>query len=313
MKKITVFGSFMVDNVASMDRYPEAGETIVGKSLQIFLGGKGANQCIALARQNADVRMIGMVGNDANGQKFIDLFKKENIDVSNVFVTDKNCTGTAQIQINKNGQNRICVIPCANHESLDEQFEKVKPVLKDSDYVICQLEMDIETTFKVIEYCKQNNVKVILNPAPAIKLPDYILKNLDYLMPNETELALISNLDTSDINQIKIAAKALFDKGVKHVVTTLGSKGAFIFDENGARIVSSYHVDAIDTVAAGDSFIGAFAYSLSEGCSIEDAVKYGNAMGALTVQVKGAIPSLHHKEEVEQFIKENKPLETIKL
>ena len=309
MSKISVFGSFMIDNVATMDRFPEAGETVIGKTLGIYFGGKGANQCVSLARLGANTSMIGMVGNDQNGKDYVDLFKKENINVDNVYFTNDALTGIAQIQINKDSQNRIAVIPGANHLFLDQQFEDAKNDIKSSDYVVFQLEMDFTITAKIMEFCKENHVKIVLNPAPAVKLSDEVLSGVDYIIPNETELGIVAGLPTNNDEEIKEACISLYKRGVKHVIVTLGSRGALVYDEDGFRLISSYHVKAVDTVAAGDSFVGAFTYSLSNGKSINDAIMFANGMGALTVQVKGAIPSLHKLKEVEEFIASHEPLE----
>ena len=308
MSKIAVFGSFILDNVAYMDRFPAPGETIIGKELKLFPGGKGANQCIALARQGNDVVMLGMVGNDSNGEMFRDLFKSEGIDDKCIFVSKDKLTGCAQIQINKESQNRICVLPNANHDFLDGEFEKCKEVIKSSSMLICQLEMRIDITAKMIKFAHENGIKVILNPAPAIKLDDELLSCVDYLIPNETELAILSDCPTDSVEEAILASKKLMEKNVKNLIVTLGSKGALLVNDKGSYLISSYHVKAVDTVAAGDSFIGAFASALDRGLDEIDAIKYANAMGALTVQVPGAIPSLHRRDEVEKFIKENEEL-----
>lgn len=306
--KIAVFGAFVVDNVATMEKYPSAGETVIGKNLKLYLGGKGANQCVSVARLGGDVAMIGMVGDDENGHKFIELFNKEKIDTKYIFLTKKEPTGCAQIQINKDGQNRICVIPSANHCFADKEFAKAKKIIDANDIIVFQLEMEYSINEKMMEYAKSCGKIVILNPAPAIKLSSKLLKGIDYLVPNETELALISGCDTDDVDQVKVACEKLNKKGVKNIITTLGSRGAYLYNKETSVLVESYKVKAIDTVAAGDSFIGAFAYGLATGHDNVESIKFANAMGALTVQVKGAIPSLHKLREVKKFIKENKEL-----
>ena len=301
MAKITVIGSFVMDNVAKMKKYPEAGETVIGSTLQFFPGGKGANQCVAVARLGGDVEMVGMLGNDANGDVFRKIMVEEGIKHENVF-TCNGPTAVAQIQINEEGQNRICVIPCANHEFGFEELDKVDHIIKNTELVILQLEMRIDVTKEIIRRAHAYGVKVLLNPAPAIKLESEILGMVDYLTPNETELSILTDMPTESDEEVVLAANKLIEYGTKNVIATLGSRGALIANASGNKIVSGYKVKAIDTVAAGDSFNGAFAVALTEGKDIESAVKFANAMGALTVQKAGAIPSLHTRAQVEEFI-----------
>ncbi|MBQ3572022.1 MAG: ribokinase [Clostridia bacterium] len=304
MSKITVIGSFVMDNVAKMKKYPEAGETVLGYSLDLFPGGKGANQCVAVARLGCDVEMVGMLGKDANGDVFRRIMKEEGIKQDNVFSCDTP-TAIAQIQINDEGQNRICVIPCANYEFGFEELDKVDEVIKNTQILILQLEMRLDVTKEVIRRAHSYGVKVLLNPAPAVKLESEILGMVDYLTPNETELAILTDMPTETDEEVIAAANKLISFGTKTVIATLGSRGALIATDKGAKIVSGYKVKSIDTVAAGDSFNGAFAVAISEGKDLESSVKFANAMGALTVQKEGAIPSLHTRKQVEEFILNN--------
>lgn len=304
MSKITVIGSFVMDNVAKMKKYPEAGETVLGYSLGLFPGGKGANQCVAAARLGCDVEMVGMLGKDANGDVFRRIMKEEGIKQDNVFSCDAP-TAIAQIQINDEGQNRICVIPCANYEFGFEELDKVDEVIKNTQILILQLEMRLDVTKEVIRRAHSYGVKVLLNPAPAVKLESEILGMVDYLTPNETELAILTDMPTETDEEVIAAANKLISFGTKTVIATLGSRGALIATDKGAKIVSGYKVKTIDTVAAGDSFNGAFAVAISEGKDLESSVKFANAMGALTVQKEGAIPSLHTRKQVEEFILNN--------
>lgn len=304
MRKIIVIGSFVMDIVATMKEFPQAGETILGNDINFYPGGKGINQCVTVARLGGNAEMIGALGKDANAQVFVEVMEQENIKHDRVFYCDKP-TATAQIQINSKGQNRICVIPSANYEFGFEQLNEIDDVFNPQNILIFQLEMRQDVTFEAIRKAKKNGCTVILNPAPAIALPKEILACVDYLTPNETELAILSNCDTTTYEGIQKGVKVLLDSGVKCVVSTIGEKGAVIGDLNGIRVVSGYKVTAVDTVAAGDSFNGALAVALSEGKNINDAVKFANACGALTVQKKGAIPSIHTRKELDAFILKN--------
>lgn len=304
MSKITVIGSFVMDNVAKMVKFPQAGETILGESLELFPGGKGINQCVSVARLGGDVEMIGMLGKDGNGDVFRKIMKEDGIKADNVLTCDKP-TAVAQVQINAEGQNRICVIPSANFEFGFDELDKVDSVIKDTELVILQLELRLDVTKEIIRRAHGYGVKVLLNPAPAVKLEKEILGMVDYITPNETELSILTGLPTETDEEVIVAAKELLSYGTKTIISTLGSRGALIATKENIEIVSGYQVKAVDTVAAGDSFNGAFAVAIMEGKPLQEAVKFANAMGALTVTEKGAIPSLHTRAQVEEFIAKN--------
>lgn len=301
MSKITVIGSFVMDNVAKMARFPQAGETILGESLELFPGGKGINQCVSVARLGGDVEMVGMLGKDGNGDVFRKIMKEDEIKADNVFPCDKP-TAVAQVQINADGQNRICVIPSANFEFGFEELDKIDEVIKNTELVILQLELRLDVTKEIIRRAHGYGVKVLLNPAPAVKLEKEILGMVDYITPNETELSILTGLPTETDEEVIVAAKELLSFGTKTIIATLGSRGALIATQDNVEIVAGYKVKAVDTVAAGDSFNGAFAVAITEGKTVKEAVQFANAMGALTVTKKGAIPSLHTRKQVEEFI-----------
>lgn len=301
MAKITVIGSFVMDNVARVCKFPQEGETVIGESLELFPGGKGANQCVSIARLGGDVEMIGMLGNDENGKVFKSILEKEKIKSDNVFTCDKP-TAVAQIQIDQNGQNRICVIPCANYAFRFEEIERIDEVIKNTKLVVLQLELRLEVVKEIIRRAYGYGVKVLLNPAPAVRLDKEILGMVDYITPNETELSILTGMPTGTNEEVVAASKKLLSCGTKTVVATLGERGALIATRTGIEIVPGYKVKAVDTVAAGDSFNGALAVALMEGKTLSGSVCFANAMGALTVQKQGAIPSLHTREEVETFM-----------
>lgn len=305
MPRITVIGSFVMDNVAKMDKFPQAGETVLGSTLEFFPGGKGANQCVSVARLGGDVEMIGMLGKDGNGDIFRKILKEERIKSDNVFSCDKP-TAVAQVQINAEGQNRICVIPSANYEFGFEELDEIDEVLCNTELVILQLELRLEVTKEIVRRVHGYSKKILLNPAPAVKLEKEVLGMLDYITPNETELSILTGMPTETDQEVIAAAKELISYGTKTVVATLGSRGALMATKDGVEIVSGYKVKAVDTVAAGDSFNGALAVALTEGKTLKDSIKFANAMGALTVTKKGAIPSLHSRSQVESFIKSSK-------
>lgn len=307
MKKIVVLGSCVTDLVSRMERFPNAGESVVGESFQTFLGGKGANQCVSIARLHGEVKMISKVGNDHFGDNFITLFKEENIDTKEIFRSNVS-TGVGNVQIDKSGQNRICIILGANLDFNLDDLTNVKNIIKDGDIFLTQFEMQEEVLLEAIKFAKENDLITIVNPAPARKIKEEYLPYIDYLTPNEFELGLLTGMVTNSINACLEASKKLYKLGVKNIVTTLGHNGALLYSKDKKVHISGYNIKAIDTVGAGDSFNGALAYALSNNVDIVDAIKFANAMGALTTTKNGAIPSLHHLEEVKAFIKNNKEL-----
>lgn len=302
MARITVIGSFVMDNVAKMDKFPEAGQSVLGNELELFPGGKGANQCVAIARLGGDVEMVGMLGNDANGETFRNILHTENIKSDHVFCCNRS-TAVAQVQIDASGQNRICVIPSSNYAFGFDDLEKVDSVLRNTELVVLQLEMRLDVTEEIIRRAHRYGAKVLLNPAPAVKLEQSVLAAVDYLTPNETELSILTGMPTDTDHDVIAAAEALLKSGVKNVIATLGHRGALIVNAELSEIVDGYRVKAVDTVAAGDSFNGALAVALTEGKTLPQAVRFANAMGALTVQKNGAIPSLHTRMQLEDFMR----------
>ncbi len=304
MSKITVIGSFVMDNVATMDNFPAPGQSVIGYTIENFPGGKGANQCVAAARLGGDVEMIGMLGADASGDTFRKILKEENIKSDRVF-TSKLPTAQSQIQIDKSGQNQIVVILSANMTFGFEELDRVDDAIRDAEIVVMQFEMRMDVIEEVVRRCHKYGTKVLLNPAPAAKMDPEALSLVDYITPNETELAVLTGLPTDTDEQVAVAADALLKSGVGAVIATLGSRGAYIASPALKTSVPPFKSHAVDTVGAGDSFNGALAVALTEGKDLYDAVVFANGMGALTVQEKGAIPSMHTRAQLEEFLKNN--------
>ncbi len=304
MLKITVIGSFVMDHVAVMSRFPQVGETVLGESISLFPGGKGANQCVAIARLWGDVEMVGMIGKDSNGEIFKKILREEGICAEHVFLCDKP-TAVAQVQLDQNGQNRICVIPSANYEFGYAELDLIDGTLRNTEIVVVQLELRLDVTEELIRRAHRYGKRVILNPAPAAPLSEELLACVDIITPNEKELAFITGMPTDTDEELVTAARRLREMGANIVVATLGGRGALVCDGTNVEIVSGFAVKVVDTVAAGDSFNGALAVALSEGKSLRESVCFANAMGALTVQQKGAIPSLHTRRELETFLSEH--------
>lgn len=306
MKKILVIGSFMMDLVAQTPRAPIEGETIIGTSFSQFTGGKGANQAVAAARLGADVTMVGKLGEDSFGKSHIESLKREGINHDYVLFDDVESSGVGHITLEENGNNRIIVIPGANLKLSPKEVEGLEKNIKNSDIIILQLEIPFETVYKTIELAHKHGKTIILNPAPAAKLKEEFVKLVDYIVPNESEASLLTGIKVNSIESAKKAAQNLLKLGCNNVIITLGEKGVLLVNNNEEIFQESFKVKPVDTTAAGDSFIGAFAYSLANGLESKKSLEFACAVGALTVTKIGAQPSLPKLTEVEMFMKENK-------
>ncbi len=298
MPDILVIGSLNADLVVRAPRFPKPGETISGEDLQIIPGGKGANQAVAAASGGANVVMVGRVGKDSFGPFLLDSLKSDHIDTSHV-IPDESATGTATIVVDSSGQNSIVLSPGANGKV---SVEDINSIHVNAKILILQLEIPIETVIFAAKWGREKNMTVILNPAPAHELSDELISTVDYLLPNETELNLLSGVPVKDMASAEQAARTLLGRGARHVIVTLGEKGALIVSADQVKHVDTYKVNVVDTTAAGDAFIGGFASALLRGLELNEAVKYGNACGALAVTKFGAQPSLPTKEEVEKLM-----------
>lgn len=304
--KVLVIGSFMMDLVARTPRAPIEGETIIGKSFNQFTGGKGANQAVAAARLGSDVTMIGKLGRDSFGKAQIDSLTHEGINCKYVLFDDNESSGVGCITLEENGHNRIVIIPGANLKLTPNDIEKYEDQIKASDILVLQLEIPVETVYKAIELGHKYKKSIILNPAPAAKLDREFIKLVDYIVPNETEASLLTGIKVNSIESGREAAKNLLEAGCKNVIITLGERGALLINDTEEIFQKPYNVKPVDSTAAGDSFIGAFAYSLTKGLNHKDAMEFASAEGALTVTKIGAQPSLPSLMEVEMFMKEKR-------
>ncbi len=295
---IVVVGSINMDLVVRAPRHPEPGETILGNNFQTFSGGKGANQAVATARLGGQVKMIGRVGSDAFGESLLASLQKDGVDTQFIQRTSNIASGVALITVSEIGQNTIVVAPGANGKLSPADIRAARPALESAEAVLLQLEIPFETVWETVNLAKQLGVKVILNPAPARTLPSDLLNKIDYMIPNESELGLLTGMEG-----IAMAAGSLRSIGVKRLVVTLGSEGVLLLDDSDTLKIDSYTVPVVDTTAAGDAFVGAFAVALTEGHTILEAATWGNAAGALAVTAAGAQPSLPNRTQLEDFLK----------
>lgn len=300
MKKIVVVGSINMDLVTICERAPRGGETLMGKEFLQIPGGKGANQAVAMGKLKSDVIMLGKVGNDGMGTVLLNSMKNDGVDISQIETADCS-TGIAKIIVEANGQNRILVVPGANYSVDISYIDRHIEAIKNSDIVVCQLEIPVETVKYTLELAKSLGKITILNPAPAVQLDDSIIENSDFIIPNETELEILTGISITDEASVLQASKILFEKGVRGLLVTLGSKGSMFITKDEHKFYPAFKVEAIDTTAAGDSFIGGFVNGLASNLDFDDSIMRGTTVAAISVTRRGAQTSLPTLEEVLNF------------
>ena len=305
MGQVTVVGSFMYDLVATVPRRPKTGETLVGNTFGMFLGGKGANQAIAASRAGSKVTMVGRLGNDFFGKQFLEKFSREGINTDFVTQDEENGTGVAMPLIDASGDNSIVIIPQANMALTVDNINQAQSTIADADVLVMQCEVPMDANQRAAEIAKQNDTLVILNPAPAQLIPDQILKLVDIIIPNEIETETLTGLPTKTENEVLVAGRNLLSKGVETVILTLGDRGSLLLNEDGEKLIPAFDVSVVDTTAAGDSFCGVLAASLANGISINLSVEIANAAGALAVTKLGAEPSLPQRDAIDDLLQSN--------
>jgi ribokinase len=303
--KIVVVGSSNTDMIIKVDRIPTPGETIIGGEFSIAAGGKGANQAVAAARAGGEVNFVACVGEDMFGEQAVEGFVKDGINIDYVLKTQDYASGVALIFVDQKGENSIGVASGANSQLMPIHIEQAKNSITSADILVMQLETPIETVNTAAKLASENNVKVILNPAPAQTLKDETFKHISILTPNETETELLTGIKVEDENSASEAADALLSRGIETILITLGPRGVFLASSEIREIVPSFEVKAVDTTAAGDVFNGALAVSLAENKPLFDAVRFANAAAALSVTKLGAQPSAPNREEIDRLLKSN--------
>ena len=306
MKKALVIGSLNMDMTVKVEELPKLGETIFGNDFYESCGGKGANQAVAVSKLGMKTEMIGMVGKDSQGEKLIQNLNKYGIISDNVIKSDE-LTGRAIITVDKKGDNNIIVIPGSNFKITKEHIQAKQDVIASSDVVILQNEIPSETVEFSLLKAKELGKITIFNPAPARKLSGEVFKNTDYLILNETEMEEIFEIKFKDEEYTEKISIKKKEYGIKNIILTLGDKGSILFSEdNNIKKYDVYKVKAVDTTAAGDSFIGAFTMKICEIGNPDEAIKYATAVSAIVVTRQGAQDSIPTREEIEKFIEENK-------
>lgn len=302
MNKILVVGSLNIDMVTNVDHIPAVGETILTEKLTLIPGGKGANQAYAAGYLGADVTMLGAVGKDSYAEMLMQSLKSAGVDTASVLQKDQVSTGMAMIAVNEEGDNSIIVISGANAALTPKDIEDHIELLENSDIVILQMEIPLDTIIYAAKKAKLLKKTVILDPAPVPKVfPDELYKYVDVIKPNETELMMLTKMASTEENIIK-GAEILKAYGIRDVMVTLGEKGVYIDSEQcGKCRLEGYKVDAVDTTAAGDSFTAAIAIMLAQGKNLKEAAEFANKVSAVVVTRKGAQSSIPTLEEVERY------------
>jgi ribokinase len=274
--------------VIKTNRFPKPGETILGGDFFMFPGGKGANQAVAAARLGGDVTFIYKTGNDIFGKQATGNFRKERIDTTFACRDESAASGIAVITVNEEGENEIIVASGANNLLSETDIDNANDAFHQTDIVLLQLEIPLSTVAYAIMKAKKLSKKVILNPAPAQSLPDSILNNLHLITPNETEAEILTGVKITDDHTTSLAADKLLEKGVKNVIITLGSRGAFYKNSGNYFFVNAPMVKAIDTTAAGDVFNGVIAVALAENKEWKEAIEFACKAASLSVTRMGA-------------------------
>jgi ribokinase len=300
-KQILVLGSINYDLVVTSDHLPAPGETIVNGIFKTYPGGKGANQAVACARMGGKVKMIGNVGRDAYGDMLLATLQMDGIDTCLIDPIVDAATGVALITVDKAGMNTIVVASGANMLVSPGQVLKAESAFKDAGVLVTQLEIPVSAVFEGVRVARSNGVLTILNPAPAAELPLDLLRVVDYLIPNQTELAMLTGKEGVDAG-----ISHLLNIGVGTVIVTLGGDGVILAKRDSRKHFQAHSVKVVDTVAAGDAFVGAFTVGLSEGMTDEHAIQLANAAAAISVTRSGAQPSLPSRVEVDEFLGTNR-------
>ncbi len=310
--RILVVGSFVMDVIATTEKIPGSGQTVYGKSFHMAPGGKGANQALQCARLGADVTMVGSVGDDLFGQQLLEPLQAAGMDTSHVVVHKGIHSGVGHVMLEvteHTAQNRIVVIPGANRTLTVDEVSWIKDAVADFDMVLLQLEVPIEVNRAVAHWARTAGVPVILNPAPATELDDELLSLVSYLIPNEQEasqeihLSLHFDGNGPRDEDLRDIAAALRDKGVEHVIITLGGYGSAVAEASGPRYIPCVHMEHVaDPTAAGDSFVGALSTALAVGLTEDDALTFASHTAAITVSRLGAMPALPTLPEVLDLI-----------
>lgn len=302
VKKICVIGSLNIDLTIRLPRFHAPGETITGEAFDTYAGGKGGNQAVAAARLGTDVLMVGKLGEDSNGAFYRKAMEDNRVDASGVEAARGVPSGVALIEVDARGENRIAVVQGANALVDTAQIDRLMPKLLLYDIFLFQLEIPLDTVIYAAERLHRHGKLIIIDPAPAMPLPDSLLSSVDYITPNEGELALLTGLPTGSYDQVIEASRQLTARGARAVLAKMGARGAAYIDVSADFASPGIKVAAVDTTAAGDSFNAGFAVALANDMPIREAMRFANCVGALSTQGAGAQQAMPAMAQVREFL-----------
>ncbi|MBZ5858579.1 ribokinase [Flavihumibacter profundi] len=300
--ELVVIGSSNVDLVITLPKIPAIGETVLGGKSAMIFGGKGANQAVTAIRSGGDVAFITKLGIDIFGENTKAHFLREGFPEKYILKDQHEATGIAQIFVSAKGENSIAVAPGANMHLLPADIQPFEAEIKKAKLVLAQLEIPIETVEYIAAFAARNQVKFILNPAPAQTLSDALLKNTWLLTPNETEAEILTGIKITGTDTAEKAAELLLQKGVQHVIITMGENGCLLHDRSGTVHYKAYREKAVDTTAAGDVFNGVLAVAITKGFSFANAIETASAAAAISVTRHGAQSSIPYQDEIEEYL-----------
>ncbi|WP_313684317.1 ribokinase [Pantoea sp.] len=302
--KLAVLGSINADHILNLAHFPRPGETVIGKQYQVAFGGKGANQAVAAGRAGADIAFIACVGADDIGERIRQQLQQDRIDTAPVETVAEEATGVAMIFVNGEGENNIGIYSGANAALTPACVTRHQQVIADADALLMQLESPLESVLAAAKIAKAQQTQVILNPAPATQLSDELLALIDIITPNETEAEILTGIAVKSDEDAARAAAALHAKGIQTVLITLGRRGVWLSEQGDGVRIPGFSVQAVDTIAAGDTFNGAFITARLEGVAIHDAVRFAHAAAAIAVTRPGAQPSVPWRTEIDAFLQQ---------
>ncbi|MCS2148639.1 ribokinase [Scandinavium manionii] len=301
---LVVLGSINADHILNLESFPRPGETVTGSQYQVAFGGKGANQAVAAGRSGANIAFIACTGDDDTGERVRKQLASDNIDIAPVSVVASESTGVALIFVNGEGENVIGIHAGANAALTTERVAEQKERIARADALLMQLESPLESVLAAAKIAHGNQTTVALNPAPARELPDELLSLVDIITPNETEAEKLTGVRVENDEDAAKAAQVLHDKGIDMVIITLGSRGVWASQRGNGQRVPGFKVQAIDTIAAGDTFNGALMTALLEGTELPEALRFAHAAAAIAVTRKGAQPSVPWRKEIDDFLRQ---------
>ncbi|MDY2719635.1 MAG: ribokinase [Candidatus Faecousia sp.] len=303
-QKVTVFGSAAVDLMARASHLPTAGETVCGSFFTQGPGGKGFNQCAAAHRAGADVAMVTKLGRDSLSHVTLGVMEELGMRRDYIRFHDTASTGTALIMVDEQtSQNQIVVVPGACATFTDDDLAAAAQRIRDSAYLLLQLEINQDANEKAAALAKQAGVKVIINTAPYRPMSDEFLQGVYLVTPNEVEAQEATGIEVTDLDSASRAARVFYEKGVENVLITLGARGVFVSAHGREAILPAFRVQAVDTTGAGDAFNGGLLTALAEGQDLWQAARFAGAVAALSVQKLGAALSMPSREEIDQFLR----------